>query len=79
MREGDGIPSAARGSCFCCTPSTLSPELPTSWALPSPLPLIPVSPGGLWNRAEAKNTSSLSDFIFRPSPEGAVSELLLFA
>lgn len=53
--------------------------LPTSWALPSPLPLIPVSPGGLWSRAEAKNTFLFSDFIFRCTPEGATSELLVFA
>lgn len=42
-------------------------------------PLILVSPGLLWSRAEAKNTSSLSNFIFRCSPEGAMSELLVFA
>lgn len=47
--------------------------------LPSPLPLIPVSPGGLWSRAEAENTFFFSDFIFRCTPEGATSELLVFA
>lgn len=61
------------------TQHTQSSVLPTCWALPFPVPLIPVSPGQLWNRAEAKNTFSLSNFIFRCSPEGAMSELLVFA